>query len=103
MSRLIEVLKNENLPSYLTLLFWQHGESDTVLREEIRQMHENGIGSFIVESRPHPGFFKKEGKNKLQILVTNTLAKKFGHNIFDRAMPQEPSGLMGPVRVVKVD
>ncbi len=40
------------------------------------------------------------GKNQLQIEVTNTLAKQYGNNWFDRSMPQEPSGLLGPVRLV---
>ena len=40
------------------------------------------------------------GVNTLTIDVTNTLAKKHGDNIFDRAMPQEPSGLVGPVRLL---
>ena len=41
-----------------------------------------------------------EGENLLQVDVTNTLAKKYGDNAFDRAMPQEPSGLLGPVRLL---
>lgn len=40
------------------------------------------------------------GANTVTIDVTNTLAKQYGDNVFDRAMPQEPSGLLGPVRVV---
>jgi hypothetical protein len=28
------------------------------------------------------------------------LAKKLGNNLFDRAMPQEPSGLLGPVKLL---
>lgn len=41
-----------------------------------------------------------EGTNTLMIDVTNTLAKSAGNNTFDRAMPQEPSGLIGPVRIL---
>ena len=40
-----------------------------------------------------------EGENMLQMDITNTLAKKHPENEFDRAMPQEPSGLMGPVKL----
>ena len=32
-------------------LFWQHGEKEEELREEIGKMQEGGIGGFIVESR----------------------------------------------------
>jgi hypothetical protein len=43
--------------------------------------------------------YLRTGTNNLQIEVTNTLAKHFGDNIFDRSMPQEPSGLIGPVQI----
>jgi len=41
----------------------------------------------------------QEGSNILEIEVTNTLAKKI-HDVFSRAMVQEPSGLLGPVRIL---
>lgn len=40
------------------------------------------------------------GENTLRVEVVNTLAKERGANRFDGSMPQEPSGLLGPVRVV---
>ncbi|MDD6479470.1 MAG: glycosyl hydrolase [Oscillospiraceae bacterium] len=43
----------------------------------------------------------KEGNNILAVEVTNTLAKAKGDNLFDRYMPQEPSGLLGPVKLKK--
>ena len=36
--------------SYLCPLFWQHHEDKEILRRELRQMKENGIGGFIAES-----------------------------------------------------
>ena len=33
--------------SYLCPLFWQHHEDKEILRRELRQMKENGIGGFI--------------------------------------------------------
>ncbi|MBE0696298.1 MAG: hypothetical protein IH586_05185, partial [Anaerolineaceae bacterium] len=43
-----------------------------------------------------------EGANMLTVDVTNTLAKAWGsQNPFDRSMPQEPSGLIGPVRLLR--
>nr|WP_300900585.1 hypothetical protein [uncultured Acetatifactor sp.] len=41
----------------------------------------------------------RPGRNELRIIVTNTFAKEKMGNVFDRAMPQEPSGLLGPVRL----
>jgi len=37
------------------------------------------------------------GCHEIQIDVTNTLAKKYGNNVFDRGLLQDPSGLLGPV------
>lgn len=41
-----------------------------------------------------------DGRNELKIAVVNTFAKERGNNIFDRAMAQEPTGLIGPVKLV---
>ena len=40
------------------------------------------------------------GANDLEIEVTNTLAKSHGDNTLDRAHAQEPTGLIGPVRLL---
>lgn len=42
--------------NYLLPFFWQHGESEAVLREEMARIHEAAIGAVCVESRPHPDF-----------------------------------------------
>ena len=38
--------------------------------------------------------------NLLEVEVTNTLAKSNAHHMYDRYFPQEPSGLLGPVRIL---
>jgi hypothetical protein len=40
------------------------------------------------------------GKHALRIEVTTTLARRHGDNVFDRALAQEPTGLLGPIRVL---
>jgi hypothetical protein len=54
-SKLHEVLsgKEEN---YILPFFWQHGEEEEVLREEMARIHESGIRAVCVEARPHPDF-----------------------------------------------
>ncbi|MBP1041901.1 hypothetical protein I6N95_12850 [Vagococcus sp. BWB3-3] len=42
-----------------------------------------------------------DGKNELVIEVTNTLVKANHTNIYDRYWPQEPSGLLGKVMLLK--
>lgn len=53
--RIQDVLENRHA-NYLLPFFWQHGEEEPVLREEMARIHECGIGAVCVESRPHPDF-----------------------------------------------
>lgn len=41
----------------------------------------------------------QDGKNELVAEVTNTLDKAHHDNVFDRYWVQEPTGLLGPVKV----
>lgn len=42
--------------NYIIPLFWQRGEPDEVIAEEIEKIAESGIKAFCVESRPHDDF-----------------------------------------------
>ena len=55
MQRLQEVLQDRG-GNYILPFFWQHGESEELLREGMKVIHEAGIGAVCVESRPHPDF-----------------------------------------------
>jgi hypothetical protein len=89
MSRLQDI-QNRQVPSYITPLFWQHGESESVLREEIRQMHQNGIGSFILESRPHPDFMGARWWHDLDVILDE--AKQYGMKVWIFDDKTYPSG-----------
>ncbi len=45
-----------------------------------------------------PADVMEEGENRLTVEVTNTLAKRWHNNGFDRYWVQDPSGLLGPVK-----
>lgn len=53
--RLYEVLEGKEA-NYILPFFWQRGENEEILREEMARIHESGIGAVCVESRPHPDF-----------------------------------------------
>lgn len=55
LSRIDEALHNQN-DNYILPFFWQHGESEDVLRKYMRVIHEMGIQAVCIESRPHPDF-----------------------------------------------
>lgn len=74
--------------SYIRPLFWQHGEPEAVLKEEIHQMFQNGIDSFIVESRPHPDYLSHGWWRDLDIIIAE--AKRLGMKVWifdDSAFP----------------
>ncbi len=77
--------------SYLRPLFWQHGESEEVLVEEIEQMHQKGIGGFIVEARPHPDFLSYGWWRDLDIIIEAAQKRSMEVWIFDDS--SYPSGL----------
>ncbi len=88
MDRFFDVINEKELKGYITPLFWQHGEGEPILREEIKQMNENGISSFIVESRPHPDFLGDQWWHDLDIIIDE--AKRRGMQVWlfdDSAYP----------------
>ncbi len=74
-------------------LFWQHGEPDEVLRDELRAMHSVGIRQCILEARPHPDYLGPGWWASLDTIFDE--AQRLGMQIwiFDDSM--FPSGFAG--------
>lgn len=64
-------------------LFWQHGEAHEILENEIEQMYKNGIGGFIVESRPHPDFMGEGWWSDLDFLIAAAKKRDMEVWLFD--------------------
>jgi hypothetical protein len=75
---------------YIIPLFWQHGEDEDRLRNEIRAMRESGINGFIVESRPFPGFLEAPWWKNTDILLDE--AQKLGMGVWFFDDQTYPSG-----------
>ena len=56
MNEKIEKVLSGSGGNYILPFFWQHGESEEVLRHYMKVIHECGIGAVCVESRPHPDY-----------------------------------------------
>ena len=54
-TRIHEAL-NETYQNYILPFFWQHGETETVLRTYMKTIQDMGIQAVCLESRPHPDF-----------------------------------------------
>jgi hypothetical protein len=79
-----DMLLDRQPPSnYIAPLFWQHGESESVLREEIRKMREGGIGGCIVESRPHPDFMGPRWWHDLDVIFDEARKQEMKVWLFD--------------------
>jgi len=53
--RFAEVLSGKE-DNYLLPFLWQHGEDESVIREEMARVFDAGIRAVCVEARPHPDF-----------------------------------------------
>jgi hypothetical protein len=65
----IQAILDNRGDNYLLPFFWQHGESEAVLREEMARIHEASIGAVCVESRPHPDFCGPQWWQDLDIIM----------------------------------
>jgi len=66
--RLNQVLAG-NQDNYILPFFWQHGEEETILREEIARIQESNIHAVCVESRPHPDFLGEGWWRDMDIIM----------------------------------
>lgn len=83
----------EGKESYLNPLFWVHGEDEAAIRNEIRQLQENGIQSFTIEPRPHPEYLKTGWWRELAVILEEAGKRNMGVWIFDDG--DYPSGSAG--------
>ena len=84
------ILDQQPPSNYIAPLFWQHGESESVLREEMRKMREGGIGGCIIESRPHPDFMGPRWWHDLDVILDE--AGKQGMQVWLFDDKEYPSG-----------
>ena len=90
MSRFGSLIREGSIKSYIAPLFWHHGESGGRILDEIRQMHVNGIDSFIVESRPHPDFLGPAWWSDLRFIIQQAKSRGMKVWVFDDSV--FPSG-----------
>ncbi len=54
---------------YIFPFFWQHGESDEALLEELHRIYDSGIRSVCVEARPHPDFGGESWYEDMELIL----------------------------------
>ncbi len=66
--------------NYVLPFFWQHGEEESIIREEMIRIYESCIGAVCVESRPHPDFAGPRWWRDMDIIIDE--AKKLGMRVW---------------------
>lgn len=80
--RLKDVLEGKE-HNYLIPFFWQHGEDERSIREEMARIHEAGIGAVCVEARPHPDFLGPGWWRDMDIILDEARNRGMKVWIFD--------------------
>src|SRR3954464_606568 len=73
-TRLEDVLRGSE-DNYILPFFWQHGEDEEVLREEMARIHEAKIRAVCVEARPHPDFLGPKWWKDMDIIMEEARAR----------------------------
>lgn len=82
MSRLDDVLTG-NQANYLIPLYWQRGEDEQTIREEIARIEASGIRAFCVEARPHPDYLGPQWWQDVDIIMEEARARDMQVWMFD--------------------
>ncbi|KKI92392.1 glycosyl transferase family 2 [Bacillus sp. SA1-12] len=67
-SRIKDLLEGQEA-NYILPFFWQHGEEEGVLREEMAKIDESGIKAVCVEARPHPDFLGPKWWQDIDVIM----------------------------------
>lgn len=84
---------NNNEGNYILPFFWQHGESEEVLREYMNAIFNSNIKEVCLEARPHPDFAGDQWFKDFDIILDE--AKKLGMKIWILDDAHFPSGQAG--------
>ena len=88
-SSVLECIKGEN-GNYVLPFFWQHGESEEVLRKYVNVINEANIKEMCLEARPHPDYAGEGWFHDVDIILDE--AKKHDMKIWILDDAHFPSG-----------
>lgn len=69
MDQKIKKLLENKGGNYIFPFFWQHGETEEVLREYMKVIRESNIRAVCVESRPHPDFLGEKWWKDMDVIL----------------------------------
>ncbi len=69
MQKVIRSMLAGKTENHILPFFWQHGESEAILRETVAKIHRAHIGAVCVESRPHPDFLGESWWRDMDVIM----------------------------------
>ena len=85
MQKVIRDMLEGKMENHILPFFWQHGESEPILRETVAKIHEAHIRAVCVESRPHPDFLGESWWRDMDIIMDECKKRNMGVWILDDA------------------
>ena len=72
----LHALTKDNTGNYIFPFFWQHHESEDVLRTYMKVIDEANIKAVCIESRPHPEFCQEGWWHDLDIIFDEAIKRE---------------------------
>ena len=85
MKQTIQNLLQDRGGNYILPFFWQHGETEEVLREYMGAIYDCGIGAVCVEARPHPDYVGPQWWHDMDIILDEARKREMKVWILDDA------------------
>ena len=76
MNSKINSLLHGEMENYIFPFFWQHGESEAVLRKYMQVIYDANIRAVCIESRPHPDFVGAGWWRDMDIILEEARKRK---------------------------
>lgn len=73
-------LINDKYDNHVMPFLWMHGEEEATIRKYIEKIHQSGIGSVCIESRPHEGFLQEQWWQDVSIITEE--CERFGMTVW---------------------
>ncbi|MBR7032630.1 MAG: glycosyl transferase family 2 [Clostridia bacterium] len=69
--------------NHILPFFWQHGEDDETILEELHRIAASGVGALCVESRPHDGFVREPWWEDMTLILEESKKLDLDVWVFD--------------------
>ena len=80
MNEIVKQLLEGRLPDRIFPFLWMHGEDEQTLRKYLHVIHDAGMNSVCVESRPHPDFAGEGWWRDMNVVLEE--ARKLGMHVW---------------------